>query len=318
MCLMKKILVTGGAGYIGSACVKALLDEGNEVVVFDNFSTGQRDKIDERAEIYTGDLNNLSDLKSVCQKYKFDAVMHFAAKKAVGESEANPSLYFANNVVGSFNLLKMMEEFSISQIVFSSTAAVYAPITEPVKLTEDSPASPISVYGTTKLMVEDMIKTYARTGKIKTFSILRYFNVAGDGGVNFREKNPQNVFPIIAKKLASDDVFEIFGDDYDTKDGTCVRDYIHLNDLVLGHLSALNSSESGVYNLGTGAGYSVKDLVEAFNQVSDSIMKVKVSPRRLGDAPLVVADASLANSELNWHSKQTLEDMVKDTLRVYG
>lgn len=315
---MKKILVTGGAGYIGSACVKALLDEGDSVVVFDNFSTGQKDKIDERAEVYMGDLNNLSDIKAVCQKYKFDAVLHFAAKKAVGESEENPSLYFANNVVGSFNLLKTMEEFYISQIVFSSTAATYAPVTESKKLTENSVVAPISVYGTTKLMVEDMIKSYARTGKIKQFSVLRYFNVAGDGGVNFQEKNPQNVFPIIANKIKNEETFEIFGGDYETKDGTCIRDYIHLSDLILGHISALNSKKSGVYNLGTGTGYSVKELVEAFNSVSLKEMKVKVSPRRLGDAPIVVADATLANQELNWYPKQTLEDMVKDTLRVYG
>ncbi len=314
---MKKILVSGGAGYIGSACVKALLNEGNEVVVFDNFSTGQRDKIAVGAEIFSGDLNNPSDLKSVCERYKFAAVMHFAAKKAVGESEEDPSLYFANNVIGSFNLLKVMEEFSIPQIVFSSTAAVYSPDATVDKLTESSTVAPISVYGTTKLMVEDMIKAYARTGKIKTFSILRYFNVAGDAGLNYQEQNPKNVFPILANKLRAGDLFEIFGDDYQTKDGTCLRDYIHLKDLVNGHLLALNSEKSGIYNLGTGTGYSVKELVSAFDLIASRELKVKISPRRPGDAPVVIADAALANRELNWYPSQTLQDMVEDTLRIY-
>jgi UDP-glucose 4-epimerase len=315
---MKKILVTGGAGYIGSACVKALIEEGNKVTVFDDFSTGQKDKISAGSEVIEGSLCNLSDLSEVCRLGDFDAVMHFAAKKAVAESEDNPSFYFANNVLGSFNLLRVMEEFKIPQIIFSSTAAVYAPIVEPKKITESSLVAPISVYGVTKLMVEDMIKSYVRTGKISQFSILRYFNVAGDGGVNFQENNPQNVFPILANKLKNEDVFEIFGDNYDTKDGTCVRDYIHLKDLVSGHLLALHSERNRVYNLGTGTGYSVKELVEAFNRVSGKIMKVKISPRRSGDAPLVIADASLANHELGWYPKQTLDDMVKDTLRVFG
>lgn len=315
---MKKILVTGGAGYIGSACVKALLDEGNEVVVFDNFSTGQRDKIDERAEIYTGDLNNLSDLNSVCQKYKFDAVMHFAAKKAVGESEEDPSLYFANNVVGSFNLLKTMEEFSIPQIVFSSTSAVYAPAISNIPVTENHNLSPISVYGTTKLMVEDMIKVYVRTGKIRRFSILRYFNVAGDTGLNYLDEKAQNVFPIIANKLRGDEAFEIFGTDYETRDGTCIRDYIHLQDLIDGHMKALESEKKGIYNLGTSTGYSVRELVDIFNQVSGKEIRVKESPRRQGDLPVMMADVALAKTELNWQAKYTLKDMVEDTLRVYG
>lgn len=315
---MKKVLVTGGAGYIGSACAQSLLDEGCEVVVFDDFSTGQRDKIPAGAEIIEGNLLNQEAITEICERYNFDTVIHFAAKKAVDESEINPSLYFTNNVTGSLNLLRTMENFNIPQIIFSSTAAVYAPIRESKKLTENSLVAPISVYGVTKLIVEDMIRSYARTGKIAQFSILRYFNVAGDGGVNFQEKNPQNVFPIIANKIKNEETFEIFGGDYETKDGTCIRDYIHLSDLILGHISALNSKKSGVYNLGTGTGYSVKELVEAFNSVSLKEMKVKVSPRRLGDAPIVVADATLANQELNWYPKQTLEDMVKDTLRVYG
>lgn len=315
---MKKILVTGGAGYIGSACVKALIEEGNKVTVFDDFSTGQKDKISAGSEVIEGSLCNFSDISEACRLGEFDAVMHFAAKKAVAESEANPSLYFANNVLGSFNLLRSMEEFKIPQIIFSSTAAVYAPIVESKKITESSLVAPISVYGVTKLMVEDMIKSYVRTGKISQFSILRYFNVAGDSGVNFQENNPQNVFPILANKLKNDETFEIFGDDYDTKDGTCIRDYVHLEDLIDGHLLALHSADSGIFNLGTGTGYSVKELVDSFSKNSGKKIDVRISPRRAGDSVVVVADAALANHELGWYPKQTLDDMVKDTLRVFG
>lgn len=314
---MKKVLVTGGAGYIGSSCVKSLIEAGHKVVVFDDFSTGQKDKVPNEAEIVEGNLLDTELLETVCHKIQFDAVMHFAAKKAVGESEENPSLYFTNNVIGSLNLLKIMEVANIPQIVFSSTAAVYAPNETFENLSEVSKLAPISVYGQTKLMVEEMINTYVRTGKIKHFSILRYFNVAGDGGVNFKEKNPQNVFPIIVNKLKNNEVFEIFGDDYPTKDGTCIRDYIHLKDLVSGHLLALESKKNGIYNLGTSMGYSVTDLVNAFEVVSGKKMKVKVSPRRLGDAPIVVSDATLAREILHWQPKQTLNEMVEDTLRVY-
>lgn len=315
--MQKTILVTGGAGYIGSACVQSLVDRGWRAVVFDDLSTGQADKVSPKAELIKGSILNKKDLQQVCQDFKFDAVMHFAAKKAVGESEEDPSLYFENNVTGSFNILKAMETFGIPQIIFSSTAAVYAPPRESAPIFEDAPIGPVSVYGLTKLMVEDMIQAYARTGKISRYSILRYFNVAGDFGLNYKEDKAQNVFPTIAKTITNDGEFMIFGDDYDTTDGTCVRDYIHLRDLVEAHALALGSSVSGIYNLGTGNGYSVKQLVEAFNAELKKPLKVKKVDRRLGDAPLVVADATLAKKEFNWQPKHTLKEMVEDTLRVY-
>ncbi len=311
------ILVTGGAGYIGSACVASLIKEGHKVVIFDDFSTGQADKIPHGTELVQGSLLDSEAINRVCAVNKFAAVFHFAAKKAVGESEVNPVFYFETNVVGTFNLLKAMDQYHIPKIIFSSTAAVYESPKDNSLISENSPLGPISVYGTSKHIVEEMIEDFTRTGAIKNNVILRYFNVAGDAGLGFKEKNPQNVFPIIANKLKEDIPFQIFGCDYDTKDGTCVRDYIHLRDLVNAHILALNSTESGIYNLGTGTGYTVRDLVGAFNRNTDKQLMVEEYLRRPGDASVVVADASLARAKLGWSPHFSLDDMVKDTLKVY-
>lgn len=310
----KNILVTGGAGYIGSACVAALLKAGHDVTVFDNFSTGQRDKTPAGATIIEGDLTKVDAIRAACHSAPFDTVYHFAAKKAVGESEQNPSLYFHTNVVGSYNLLQAIEQAQIPQIIFSSTAAVYAPPTDDTPVTERTPTGPMSVYGITKLMVEDMIRAYQRTGKIKQSTILRYFNVAGDAGLNYKEHNAQNVFPILASALETQTSFHIFGTDYDTRDGSCVRDYIHLIDLVDAHLCALDRVSGGTYNLGTGMGYTVRELIKMFEQVSGQALKVIESPRRSGDVPVVAASAKRAAQELNWVPQHTLEDMVQSTL----
>jgi len=312
-----KILVTGGAGYIGSACVQALCEAGHTVVVFDDLSTGQADNVSSSALLLQGDLTDSQAIFEVCAEYPFDAVMHFAAKKAVGESETDPSLYFKTNVVGTINLLRAMDKYNIPKIIFSSTAAVYEPPADDKPFTEKTKTGPLSVYGATKLMVEDVIKTYARTGKIQEYAILRYFNVAGDAGLEYREEAAQNVFPIIARALTQGEAFNIYGTDYDTKDGTCVRDYIHLRDLVEAHTLALITQKSGTYNLGTGTGYTVRELVEAFNAELPEPLRVIEAARRPGDAPAVVADASLAAEALNWTPKHTLKEMVEDTLRVY-
>ena len=312
-----KILVTGGAGYIGSACVAALCEAGHAVTVFDDLSTGQADKVSPEATLVEGDITDAAAIAAVCASQQFDAVMHFAAKKAVGESESNPSLYFITNVTGTINLLQAREVNHIPKLMFSSTAAVYEPPATDTLFTEATPTKPMSVYGETKLIVEEIIKSFARTGKIESYAILRYFNVAGDAGLNYREDAAQNVFPIIARSLKEGTPFSIYGTDYDTKDGTCIRDYIHLKDLVTAHTKALMADGSGVYNLGTGTGYSVRELVAAFNAELPSPLVVKESPRRPGDAPVVVADATLAERELNWTPEHTLSEMVRDTLRVY-
>lgn len=311
------ILVTGGAGYIGSACTKALLEQGHTVVVFDDLSSGQLPKVPAGVEVIEGDITDSAALGSLFAAQQFDIVFHFAAKKAVGESEENPALYFKTNVLGTHNLLSAMAEAQVSRLIFSSTAAVYDPLHTEVPVTEETKLGPVSVYGTTKLMVEEMILAYVRTGKLKHYSILRYFNVAGDAGLDYREKAAQNVFPIIARGLKAGTPFSIFGTDYDTFDGTCVRDYIHLRDLVSGHIAALGSSADGIFNLGTGTGYTVRELVSAFNAELPVPLSVIEAPRRAGDAPRVVADATLAQTVLGWNPKHDLREIVKDTLRVY-
>ncbi len=312
-----KILVTGGAGYIGSACVDVLVEAGHSVVVFDNLSTGQADKVSDNALLLRGDLVDKAAVMQLCSEYQFDSVIHFAAKKAVAESEENPSLYFENNVVGTFNLLNAIDHYKIPKLIFSSTAAVYTNFeSEPV--TETTKTDPASVYGASKLMVEDMINAYRRTGKLESFSILRYFNVAGDAGLNYKEEKAQNVFPIIARSIKNGEPFNIFGTDYDTIDGTGVRDYIHLRDLVEAHVFALLTETTGTYNLGTGTGYSVRQLVAEFERQLGKKVLVAEQPRRAGDVAAVVADASLAETALGWKPKLNLADMVEDTLRVYG
>lgn len=315
--MKKSILVTGGAGYIGSACVDLLVKSGHDVVVFDDLSTGQPEKVSREAFMVAGSMADADAVRNICSSRRFDAVVHCAAKKAVGESEINPTLYFETNVVGSFNLLKAMEENRIPQIIFSSTAAVYAPVEQNLPVTENTPTGPVSVYGLSKLMIEEMIKSYHRAGKIKKYSILRYFNVAGDYGLNYMERNAQNVFPIIARSAKDKSVFNVFGTDYDTEDGTCVRDYIHLKDLVKAHMMAIKNEESGIYNLGTGKGYTVRQLIAEFNKQLENKVNVVESKRRLGDPAVVVADATEAKKKLGWHPEHSLEEMVKDTLRVY-
>ncbi len=312
-----KILVTGGAGYIGSACVAALCEAGHEITVFDDLSTGQADKVSPQATLVEGDITDATAVQAVCASQKFDAVMHFAAKKAVGESESNPALYYTTNVTGTINLLQAMEVNHIPKLIFSSTAAVYEPPVTDTLFTEATPTSPVSVYGETKLIVEEIIKSFARTGKIESYTILRYFNVAGDAGLDYREEAAQNVFPIIARSVKVGAPFNIYGTDYDTRDGTCIRDYIHLRDLVTAHTKALLAGGSGTYNLGTGTGCSVWELVAAFDAALPEPLTVVESARRPGDVAVVVADASLAAEDLNWIPKHTLSEMGRDTLRVY-
>jgi len=315
----KRILVTGGAGYIGSSAVETLVQSGHQVVVFDNLATGQKDKIHNKATLVEGDITTISDLETVFSSYQFDAVMHFAAKKSVAEGQREPAAYFKNNVLGTLNVLTCMEKYQVPQIVFSSTAAVYKAVDAPeFSFTEESEVSPSSVYGQSKLMSETLIKEFYNTKKISQYSLLRYFNVAGDSGLQYREDTAQNVFPLIARAIEQNQTFNIFGNDYDTKDGTGVRDYIHLADLVDAHLKALNSTVSGVFNLGTNTGYSVQDLVQTFETVAGQNITVEIQPRRPGDIGTVVADATKAETELDWKPTRDLTAMVESTVSVYG
>ncbi len=312
----KNILVTGGAGYIGSACTKALLDGEYNVTVLDNLSNGNVKYVDERATFIEADLLDVEALTDVFSNGKFNAVMHFAAHKAVAESEENPTKYFTNNIAGTINLLSAMESNGVGEMIFSSSAAVYAPTKEGV-CTEESELGPINVYGNCKLIEERLIQELARTGKLSKFAILRYFNVAGDAGLNYVDQAPENVFPIIANSISSGGSFSIFGTDYDTRDGSCVRDYIHLSDLVDAHILALKHESSGIWNLGTSEGTSVIELIDAFEEVSSKKLSRHDASRRAGDPATLLADATSAAETLKWIPKKSLRAMVESTLSTY-
>ncbi len=314
----KKILVIGGAGYIGSAVTKLLVEADMQVVVFDDLSNGQQDKVTSPAVFIEGDINNENDLESVFSQNEFAAVIHLAAKKVMSESESNPTLYFQNNVGGTLNILSAMEKHGVPHIVFSSTAAVYAPTNASTPVTEQAPVEPVSVYGRSKLMAEQLIQEFVRCGKIQSYSILRYFNVAGDTGLNFEEKNPQGVFPLLAKAMEGDVVFSVTGTDYDTKDGSGVRDYIHLYDLATAHLAALSYPHSEVFNLGTSNGFTVLELIKTFEAATGKSVSYEAAPRRPGDLAVMLADSSRARELLKWEPVKSLEDMVESLVRVYN
>ncbi|MCB9811682.1 UDP-glucose 4-epimerase GalE [Candidatus Nomurabacteria bacterium] len=314
----KKILVTGGAGYIGSAAAQALIKQGESVVVFDDLSHGQQDKVPPQALFIQGDVTDTAALAKVFNEHEFSAVLHFAARKSVEESESEPTAYFRTNVTGTLNLLEQMVQHGVSKLVFSSSAAVYAPDATLTSFSEDATTAPINIYGQTKLMAEDIIKSYARTGQLPEYAILRYFNVAGDAGLSYVEQDAKNIFPLLVRALREEQTFKIFGTDYPTPDGTCVRDYIHLSDLVAAHVAALSRAGSGTYNLGTQNGYSVRQLIAAFEEVSGRRLTIEEAPRRAGDPAALLADASKAKEELGWQPEKTLKDMVESMLVTYN
>ncbi len=316
------ILVTGGAGYIGSHCVLALLKEGFTVHIFDNFSTGHKETVETLKKYGTltyseGDLQNKTDIKKVFENNKIDAVVHFAAFSQVGESVKNPQKYYQNNVCGTLNLLEAMLENNVKKIVFSSTAATYGePVYTPID--ENHPQLPINPYGQTKLMIERIMDDYDKAYGLKSVR-LRYFNVAGaDSDVRVGEwHTPEtHLVPNILKSSFGDGkTFEMYGDDYDTKDGTCVRDYINVEDLAQAHILALkylnNGGETNFFNLGTQEGTTVKEVFDVCEQVIGKSIPVKKMPRREGDPAILVADNTKAKNELGWEPKNSFEHSVK-------
>lgn len=316
------ILVTGGAGYIGSHCVLELLKSGNEVVVFDNFITGHAETIETlskfgKLEFVKGDLQNLDDIKSVFEQYNIDAVMHFAAFSQVGESVKDPQKYYYNNVYGTLNLLNAMISAGVKKIVFSSTAATYGE-PEYVPIDENHPQNPINPYGSSKLMVEKIMDDYDKAYGLKSVR-LRYFNVAGaDPDCNIGENHSieTHLIPnILNSTFNSGKVFEMYGQDYDTKDGTCVRDYINIEDLVSAHMLALkyldDKNETNFFNLGTTDGNSVKEVFEVCEKVTGKNIPVKKMPRREGDPATLIADNKKAKKILGWNPHRTLQDSVQ-------
>lgn len=330
MKVMKKILVTGGAGYIGSHTCIELLAAGHEVVVVDNLSNSNTDALKRVESItqksipfYEADIRDRDKLESIFVAHTFSAVIHFAGLKAVGESVAQPLKYYDNNIYGTQVLLETMQRHELFNLVFSSSATVYG---EPpsVPITEAFPLSAVNPYGRSKLFIEDMLRDLGAADSRWNAILLRYFNPAGahsSGLIGEDPKDiPNNLMPYISqvavKKLAS---LSVFGSDYDTHDGTGVRDYIHVVDLAKGHLCALDKLQSspGVvpYNLGTGIGYSVLDMVAAFKKASACDIPYKLVDRRPGDAAICYADASLAKRELNWQAELGIEEMTRDSWR---
>jgi UDP-glucose 4-epimerase len=310
-----RVLVCGGAGYIGSNMTAMLRAEGHEPVVFDNLSKGHKSAIG-NAEFVEGDLADSRRLIETLEKYSIDAVMHFAAFIEVSESVQAPLKYYRNNLSCTENLLSAMETVGVEKLVFSSTAAVYG-IPEEIPITEDSPTKPINPYGQTKLDVEIMCHYQNRAGKL-AFASLRYFNTCGAGnnatlGEDHRPESHLIPLTIQAAMGKRGDI-KIYGTDYDTPDGTCIRDYIHIDDLCRAHLLALNKLQTEkelICNLGNGKGYSVREVIETVRKVTDKKFKIVETERRPGDSPILTADATKVKSELGWKiEKPNLEEMV--------
>lgn len=316
------ILVTGGAGYVGSHCVLALLEKEYEVIIFDNLSTGHIETINTlkkygKLSFIKGDLLNESDLNQLFLSNKIDAVIHFAALSQVGESVINPIKYYRNNVVGTLNLLDAMINNDVKQIVFSSTAATYG---EPkyIPIDENHPQEPINPYGQTKLMIEHIMDDYDKAYGLKSVR-LRYFNVAGaDAKTRIGERhNPEtHLIPNILKSAFENaKTFEIYGSDYNTKDGTCVRDYINVEDLVQAHLLALEYLKNGgctnFFNLGTKEGNTVKEVFNLCEKITKQKIPVTIKSKREGDPAKLVADTSKVKKILGWLPTKTLENNIK-------
>jgi len=302
-----RILVTGGAGYVGSHCVRALLRQGHEVWVYDNLSCGHRQAVPE-ASLIEGDLADVELLRSTMERTQAEAVVHFAAVAEVGESVVNPAKYYANNVIGTLNLLNAMRGAGVRRIVFSSTTATYGE-PERVPIPEDEPQRPISPYGFTKLVIERALEDYARAYGFG-YAALRYFNAAGaspDGDIGEDHKPESHLIPITLQvALGQRSEITVFGDDYPTPDGTCIRDYVHVDDLADAHLRALDRLVDGQgikVNLGSGNGYSVREVIDTCRKASGHAIPVRLGQRRPGDPPRLIADASRARRELGWEPR---------------
>lgn len=318
---MIKVLVTGGAGYIGSHTVRALERCGHRVVVYDNFSRGHRKAV-EGFTVVEGDTADREKVFEVCEKYEIGAVMHFAAHSQVGESVEKPALYYTNNVIGGLTLLEAVRAAGVRHFVFSSSAAVYGE-PESVPINEDHPLQPTNPYGETKVVIEKALRYYAQTYGLHSVS-LRYFNAAGaaEAGTIGEDHDPEtHLIPLVLQAvLGQREKVIVFGDDYPTADGTAVRDYIHVDDLAQAHLLALEGLFRGTveaaYNLGNGTGYSVLEVIRVVEKVTRQKVPYEIGPRRDGDPAVLVASATKAERELGWRPIHTsLEAIVESAWR---
>ncbi|MCM3588235.1 UDP-glucose 4-epimerase GalE [Mesobacillus maritimus] len=313
------ILVLGGAGYIGSHAVYQLIDQDHDVVVVDNLLTGHEKALHPKAKFYQGDIRDKAFLQDVFQKENIEGVIHFAASSLVGESMTNPIKYYDNNVYGTQVLLEVMNEYGVKNIVFSSTAATYGE-QEVMPITEDMPTIPTNAYGETKLTMEKMMKWCDHAYGIK-FVSLRYFNVAGarSTGEIGEDHHPEtHLIPVVLQvALGQRESISVFGNDYDTPDGTCIRDYIHVEDLIDAHLLALtylqNGGESNVFNLGSNQGFSVKEIIETAREVTGHSIPAIVADRRAGDPSSLIASSAKAKEVLGWEPKRNdIQQIIRD------
>ena len=306
------VFVTGGAGYIGSVCVEQLLDAGHAVTVFDNLGDGHRAAVDRRARFIQHDLADRDEVIDAVKKSEAEVIIHFAAHALVGESMSNPTKYFRNNVASGLNLLEAAAATRVRKFVFSSTCATYGP-PETMPMTEDLPQNPINPYGESKLMFERILLWFRRIHDLE-FVAFRYFNAAGASERFGEDHRPEtHLIPNVLKvPLGQATHCEVFGTDYPTADGTCIRDYIHILDLAQAHVLAMAPGKEGFYNLGNGDGYSVREVVNTCERITGKNIPVIEKPRRPGDPPRLVASAEKAKRELGWKPRYPkLEDIVE-------
>jgi UDP-glucose 4-epimerase len=317
------ILIIGGAGYIGSHLNKKMVEKGYQTIVFDNLSCGHEEFI-KWGIFEKGDLGNIDDIRNVFRKYSIEAVMHFAAFTYVGESVKDPQKYYINNVMNTINLLKVMLEFNVKYLIFSSSCATYGNPNS-IPLTETHIQNPISPYGRSKLMVEQILKDYTEAYNIKYIS-LRYFNAAGcdpDLETGELHEPETHLIPIVLEVASSKREFiNIFGDNYDTPDGTCIRDYIHVNDIADAHILSLEylrrTNISNVFNLGNGCGFSVKQIIETVRKVTGKEIKTYIKERRDGDPPILIGSSEKAKEILGWEPiYKNIEDIIQTAWNFY-
>ncbi|TGG88712.1 UDP-glucose 4-epimerase GalE [Geotoga petraea] len=322
------VLITGGTGYIGSHTVVEFLNNDYDVIIMDNLSNSKKEALNriekitgKKPKFYEVDLLDKEGMKKIFQENKIDSVIHFAGLKAVGESVEKPLLYYKNNITGTINLLEVMKEQGVKKIVFSSSATVYGYSTD-VPFNEDTPLSATNPYGRTKLIIEEILRDIYVSDNNWGIALLRYFNPIGahESGLIGEDPNgkPNNLMPYITQvAIGKRDKLSVFGDDYDTPDGTGVRDYIHVVDLAKGHLKALEKimkeNIAEAYNLGTGKGYSVLDLVKTFQKVNEVDIPYEITDRRPGDIATCYADPEKAKKELNWKAEKGIEEMCRDS-----
>lgn len=318
------VLVTGGAGYIGSHAVRKLLQQGHTVVAVDHLGRGHHAAVDPRAEFFVANIADTPRLADLMRIRRIEAVLHFAALAYVGESVEQPLLYYANNTAGTLGLLTAMQQAGVQRLVFSSTCATYG-VPDQIPIVEDSPQRPINPYGWSKLFVEQILQDYLASNPGFAFTALRYFNVAGcdpDGRLGEDHHPETHLIPVLLQTaLGRRASVRVFGTDYPTPDGTCIRDYIHVDDLCAAHVRALERLQSGqgrFYNLGIGRGYSVREVIEAVRRVSGRDFPIEYVDRRPGDPPVLFANAAKIRRELSWLPRFTeIEPIVETAWRWF-